>query len=625
MSAKDGKPPRGTIDDTVIAAGLDPNELEREPIRATDRVDIRLALEAIAELGPNPNPLDLGEPVRQLAVAARALNELDGETVRLAALGILRETCGMVKAFADHLLKQAWREAAGPEKAAKAKEKEKQALYRAAQKMAGQGGIANLDDPPVAEDPVSGQLLIEEFIRVAQRFLVVPAPTLWTMALWALATYVYDSFEVFAYCTFSSPVKRCGKTTAKKLMGAFVRRPQMASHVSPAVIFRIIEAYRPTLLLDEVDALLASKDDDIRGMLNAGHERSGVVLRCEGDSLEPRAFSTFSPKVLALIGRLPDTLLDRSIVIHMKRRKKGEARERLTRAPYQAILSDGEIWRGKALRWAQDHRDDLQTLAPRMPETLGDREMDNWEPLFAVAQTLGGEWSARVTEAAKALAGGDEDESQELSVLLLADVKAVWEPAEEKMPTATLLEKLRDLEDRAWPSYGKSGKGLSARDLSFLLGKYDIRPKVIRWGDHTPRGYERADFADAWGRYVEENAQTPRFDASHPQHTQHTNENSDLSQASQLQQGDGVADQESDLSARNNRPVAGVADASPENEGPVSSPPPEGEGQADAPSPQAEPEKSLPPGVVKIDPDPLPDRDWNLPSYRPKPGDRQWQ
>src|SRR6202022_443146 len=196
MNPTDGKPPRGTIDDSVIAAGLDPNGLEREPIRATDRVDIRLALAAIAELGPNPNPLDLGDPVRQLAVAARALNELDGETVRLAALGILRETCGMVKAFADHLLKQARREAAGPEKIAKSKEKERQAIFKAAQKMAGHGGIAGLDDPPVAEDPVSGQLLIEEFVKVAQRFLVVPETTIRTMALWALSTYVFDFFEV---------------------------------------------------------------------------------------------------------------------------------------------------------------------------------------------------------------------------------------------------------------------------------------------------------------------------------------------------------------------------------------------------------------------------------------------
>jgi putative DNA primase/helicase len=410
----------------------------------------------------------------------------------------------MVKAFADHLLKQAWREAAGPEKIAKSKEKERQAIFKAAQKMAGHGGIAGLDDPPVAEDPVSGQLLIEEFVKVAQRFLVVPETTIRTMALWALSTYVFDFFEVFPYLVLSSPVKRCGKTTTKKLLGAFVRRPLMASSVSPAVIYRVIEAYRPTLLLDEVDALLASKDENLRGVLNAGHERSGVVLRCEGESLEPSTFSTFSPKVLALIGRLPDTLADRSIAIPMKRKKKGEARERLTRAPYQQIIADGEIWRGKALRWAQDRRDDLQTTGPRMPEALGDRETDNWEPLFAVAQILGGDWPARVMEAAETLAAGDQDEGQEVSVVLLADVKALWPPKEEKMLTATLLEELRKLEDRAWPTYGKSGKGLTARDLSFLLGKYDIRPKQV-WVkalNQNHRGYQKSDFTDAWERYL---------------------------------------------------------------------------------------------------------------------------
>ena len=90
-------------------------------------------------------------------------------------------------------------------------------------------------------------------------------------------------------------------------------------------MFRSVEKFHPTLLLDEAETFL--KDcEELRGIINAGHTRkTAIVIRTVGEKHEPRAFSTWCPKFLALIGRLPDTLTDRSIVIRMRRKTAGDA------------------------------------------------------------------------------------------------------------------------------------------------------------------------------------------------------------------------------------------------------------------------------------------------------------
>ena len=82
--------------------------------------------------------------------------------------------------------------------------------------------------------------------------------------------------------------------------------------ITAAAIFRTVELARPTLLIDEADTFL-QQNDELRGVLNSGHRRGGNVVRLLGDGHEPRQFSTFAPVAIAMIGKLPNTLADRSI------------------------------------------------------------------------------------------------------------------------------------------------------------------------------------------------------------------------------------------------------------------------------------------------------------------------
>lgn len=158
-------------------------------------------------------------------------------------------------------------------------------------------------------------------------YVALPPESADVIAVWIAHTYVYDVFEHTPRLHLTSPAPRCGKTTTRDVIGEMVCRPLSTENLSRAVLFRVIESSRPTLLADEVDAWLGD-NEELRGLLNAGHKRNGQALRCEGEGNEVRAFNVFAPAVLCGIGSLPGTLHDRSIIIRLDRAKRGEVQER---------------------------------------------------------------------------------------------------------------------------------------------------------------------------------------------------------------------------------------------------------------------------------------------------------
>src|SRR5262249_8428671 len=209
-------------------------------------------------------------------------------------------------------------------------------------------------------------------------------------ALWAVHAYLIERFLVSPRLGVRSPTKRCGKTLFLDVLGRLVPRPLPTANVTPAAIFRVIEAYRPTLLVDEADTFLYD-NNELRGVLNSGHRKGGTVLRTVGDDQEPRAFATSSPCAIALIGDLPDTLNDRAVTVDLKRRL---AKERIRPfRPDRAGHLD-ELAR-KAARWAHDHGGAIAAADPAMPPGIVNREADNWRPLLAIADAAGGKWPQR--------------------------------------------------------------------------------------------------------------------------------------------------------------------------------------------------------------------------------------
>jgi len=209
------------------------------------------------------------------------------------------------------------------------------------------------------DKPVDSSWIVTEIKKQINAYCILPEEYLAPIVAWVIGTYCFNAFRIFPKLCIYSPQKRCGKSTLMEVLDALSFSALMASNVSPAVIFRIIESYQPTLLLDEADTWLVGQhaNDEMRGIINSGHtKKTAVVLRCDGDKNEPKAFSTWSPMAIGMIGKPQPTIEDRSIMISMKRKLKGEFVSKLPVDYSDTCL----ILRRAILRWANDHIDTIK-------------------------------------------------------------------------------------------------------------------------------------------------------------------------------------------------------------------------------------------------------------------------
>ncbi len=351
------------------------------------------------------------------------------------------------------------------------------------------------EDPEPWLGEVVGAELLSRIRAEIQRYIVLPPHGSTAIALWVLHTWCIDASFITPFLHVRSPEKRCGKTNLMILIREFVRRPLLASSASSPVIFRSIQRFQPTLLLDEADTWVP-ENEQLRGVLNGGHSRkSATVLRVVGDDYEPQAFSTYCAKALAGIGRLADTLEDRSIGILLKRKRvqDGVARLREDRL-------DGLEIRRQCLAWSKACLERLRVCDPETPPVLNDRAADNWRALLAIADVAGGEWPQKARDAAVALSGATDDEA--VGPQLLADIRDWF--ARDGSPAVfseDLVKHLIGLEDRPWAEWGKPPKPISQNQVARLLKRFEIRPRDVRLR-RVAKGYRREHFEDAFARYL---------------------------------------------------------------------------------------------------------------------------
>lgn len=368
--------------------------------------------------------------------------------------------------------------------------------------MAGQQGADDDSgvDPFEAVEPwaqdVNGAALLSEIQKTILRFCVLPEHSAPLMAAWALHAWSHDTADISPVLAFVSPEKRCGKTTALSVMGALVPKAMHNVNITTSVLFRVIERHAPTVLIDEADTYLAD-NDELRGILNGGHNRlSAYVWRSVGDDHEPRRFKVWSPKCIAMIGKLPDTLEDRALVVHLRRKQEGETVERF-RADR---VNEFHHLRQKAARWAEDNAQHLRDTDPHVPGELNDRAQDNARAICAIADAVGGAWPKVIRTALIGSAGDVDEEPQSAGVLLLRDIAEVFEKRRgDRIGSTELCEALCELEESPWGEW-RGGRPISTRGIAKLLKAYDVRPTQDRLGSF----YRPYEFADAFNRYLSE-------------------------------------------------------------------------------------------------------------------------
>jgi putative DNA primase/helicase len=362
------------------------------------------------------------------------------------------------------------------------------------------GSAFEIADIEPWDDDVDGAALLDEIAATFRRFLSLPDGAADVLALWALYTFAFERFFISPRLVIRSPEKQCGKSTLLRLLALVCNRVLLVANISAASLFRVVEAERPTLLLDEFDSF-GLGNEDIRNVVNSGHGRDGCTIRCDGDKNEPRRFSTWAPVALASIGRIADTLEDRSVIVMMQRKAPGERFDRLRGDRPDQF--DG--LRRRAARWVYDARQKLEDADPDAPTFLNDRAADNWRPLLAIADAAGEDWPQRARDACKVITGaaaedGDQDSTR---TALLRDIRTVFsERKVDEITSADLCDALAADDGGPWAAYGRSEKPITPVGVARLLKPFRIRSKDIRNGQIVRKTYERRIFADAWARYL---------------------------------------------------------------------------------------------------------------------------
>lgn len=319
------------------------------------------------------------------------------------------------------------------------------------------------------------------------------------VTLWVAHSWLVERFDVSPILAVTSAEMRSGKTRVLDCCELLVAEPRRMVLPSEAVFYTVAaQRPRPTILLDEVDAIFGTRPSErtegIRAVLNSGNRAGTPVLRVsmEGKRRAVEELDVYGAKCVAGIGELPSTVADRSIPIRMRRRASDEpvARFRLKHARSQAEAIEVPEWDAVAV--VADVAD--------VPEGISDRAADGWEPLLAIAEAAGDVWATRARKAALALCS-ETASPVTVGIQLLTDVRDVFGVAD-YLSTQDLLERLHALESGQWADW--YGKPLTAKELAKLLRPYGANPMYRRpaTGTDAIRAYWRRDLEDPWRRYV---------------------------------------------------------------------------------------------------------------------------
>ena len=352
-----------------------------------------------------------------------------------------------------------------------------------------------------------GSEILEQVFEFLSRFVVYPSDNdRIAHTLWIAHTHRMDIWDSTPRIAFLSPEPGSGKSRALEITELLVPNPVLAVNTTPAFLFRKIADPDglPTLLHDEIDTVFGPKareNEEIRGVLNAGHRKGAVAGRCviRGTQIQTEELNAYCAVALAGLNDLPDTIMSRSIVVRMRRKTK---REKVS--PFRSRLhaQDGYKIRDELSSWCATL---VSGIWPEMPEGIEDRDADCWEALLAIADAAGGDWPARARCAAVTLVTQSRERPVSIGIHLLHDLRTIFVAEKrESLFTEEILFQLNSIELSPWGDH--NGKPLDSRGLARFLSKYGIKSRSIREGARTGKGYLLSDLLDVWGRYLDDDS-----------------------------------------------------------------------------------------------------------------------
>jgi hypothetical protein len=365
-------------------------------------------------------------------------------------------------------------------------------------------------DDSSAGTGVAGDAPLPDLIHaVFERYVWMQPHQLVGVTLWTLHTHVYARYWHTPRLALTSPTNNCGKTTVLKLLSRLTPRARKTDSITPAVMYRLIDAEHPTLLLDEGDNMdfTSIQGGILKSVFNGGHEQDGS--RTLMDRGAPRVFSTFTPMAVGGIGTFPRPFMSRALVVPMQRYDGVVKLERLELRDFDTIILLNAIY-ARILEWAKTIE---LNLNPPMPKGLRNRLTDNWRVLFAIADSFNSEWGELARNAARDFSHQHRDEDPQ--VLLLEHCREVFNARQaNRLPSKIIVADLPEI-DPMWSEWrglkgDQSPRNLSQGELAKMLRMFGIVSRSI-WplGKRGPKiksckGYFRSQFEAAWRSYCPE-------------------------------------------------------------------------------------------------------------------------
>jgi len=310
------------------------------------------------------------------------------------------------------------------------------------------------------------------------------------------ASYIPECFYVVPYLHIIGP-KGTGKTRLGNLLQQTCYRGFMSSNISEAALFRAVEAFTPTLLLDEAEIYNEKNRSAIQNLLNAGYKRGNPAIRIGGmaeGNPKLELFDVFGFKALIGTGGFKGTLESRAHRITMEKN--------LSPVAYRIDFEKAKNIRSQLLMWRFRRLADFASVVnvvsvgiphtqPKGMEYADGRFVELYQPLLFVADDgaknilsyardawkimIDEEGVSLEAEMVKAVADSAPlVESGWISTRCITEVFNELKPEKEKWKTRSIGRQMKKLGFRAVRRSAGAGWVYDSKKLGRLAKRYGI-------------------------------------------------------------------------------------------------------------------------------------------------------
>jgi hypothetical protein len=283
------------------------------------------------------------------------------------------------------------------------------------------------------------------------------------MACWLMGDWIQDWFTTATYLHFHGPPSS-GKTRALEILHCVGYRPLLSPSISAPALYRTVEVFKPTFLVDEAELYTEGGLDEARrevlSILNAGYRRGQYAIRADQHGEAIKLFDVWGFKALASIQTLPDTLQGRCIRIPMMRATR-QIRRRID-----------EEWAERIRNLLLSYRFDYLLEEPPLGENPIDvpdgRLIEIFTPLLLVAPTPPVE--QRLVRLAKDIYQTQVEEEQTTTeAQVFISLLEVMKPGIPTVPVSDIADRYNE---------GKpKGEQITSQTIGYILKRLGFRKK----------------------------------------------------------------------------------------------------------------------------------------------------